>query len=77
MRYFFNVKSSAGTVLDTEGQDIPSREEARAEGLSVARDLIGRRLMHDQPVDWSSSVEVTDETQHVQVIGFREAAGLA
>jgi hypothetical protein len=77
MRYFFNVKSSAGTIFDREGQDIPSLAEARAEAMSVARDLIGRSLIHDQPVDWTSAIEVTDEDDKVDFVGFREAVGLS
>lgn len=76
MRYFFNVRIDGLTAQDIEGQDCPSDDAARAEALSVARELIGRLLLGDKIVDWTGVVEIVRGDQLVGSIGFMEAAGI-
>lgn len=78
MRYFFHVRRGAMLLPDPEGSEYPTSQEAHAEGLSVARELLGRQLIGNEAVDWSTVIEIYDfDGQLTAVIGFRQAAGLA
>jgi hypothetical protein len=77
VRYFFNVRSSGGLVSDLEGAEFATSEDAREEALLVARELIGRRLIGGDRVDWGSVIEIHPEDGHsASAVGFLEAAGL-
>ncbi len=77
MRYFFNIRMRAGLVRDLEGADYATPALAREEALSVARELIGNRLISGEPVDWGTEVEIEqDDGLSAGKVSFFEAAGL-
>jgi len=60
-RYFFNVRDRDGDVSpDTEGQDLPDLEAAKAEAISANREMLGERLLHGGHLD-HRQIEITDE----------------
>jgi hypothetical protein len=64
-QYFFNVRSSDGTVSrDREGQDLPSLEAARAEAVSSNREMLGERLLHGGSLG-PREIEIADESGKV------------
>lgn len=64
-------------IRDLEGSEYPDVSLAREEAYAAARELIGRRLLSGDLVDWNSLVEIEQEDgQLVGSIGFIEAIGV-
>jgi hypothetical protein len=60
-RFFFNVRDSDGDLSrDTEGQELPDLESARAEAISANREMLGERLLHGGRLD-HRQIEIADE----------------
>ncbi len=60
-RFFFNVRDSDGEVSrDTEGQELPDLDAARAEAVSTNREMLGERLLHGGNLD-HRQIEIADQ----------------
>jgi hypothetical protein len=77
MRYFFNIVQGGTRVQDLEGGDFDSDREAEADGLLVAREIIGRELIAGKLINWAGKVEIVREDGAViAAVGFAKAANL-
>jgi len=50
MRFYFNLVDGREVILDETGVEVPSQEEARAEGLNAIREL----REEDEGMDWGA-----------------------
>ncbi|RYG96837.1 MAG: hypothetical protein EON58_11140 [Alphaproteobacteria bacterium] len=76
MRFFFHVKTDGRTAHDVEGQDLPGPEAAFSEAVYSARELVARRLLASQAVDWAGAIEIFYGDQPAGSVGFMEAVGI-
>jgi hypothetical protein len=60
MRYYLNIGSPAGIVLDEEGGDYSDLEAARAEARASVRELVADDLRAGRSVA-TRHIEITDE----------------
>lgn len=59
-RYFFHVRDADDDISrDTEGQELPDLEAARAEAFSANREMLGERLLHGGQLD-HRQIEIAD-----------------
>jgi hypothetical protein len=64
-RYFFHVRDSDGDISrDTEGQELPDLDAARAEAISANREMLGERLLHGGNLD-HRKIEIADEQGNI------------
>lgn len=72
-RYYFNIVTPSGTVLDVEGAELASLEEAGTEAIRDARHLMSQAILHGRDIS-SRSMEVCNEGGEVlMVVPFRDA----
>lgn len=75
-RYFFNVRRDGRIAADPEGMELPSSQDAAAEALRNARDLMSELLKGDAALGLDDSIHVTDEDGIVIcTVTFKEALG--
>jgi hypothetical protein len=63
-RYYFNVISSSSSVIDIEGVELSSLEEARDEALEDARFLMSAAILEGLDIS-ARHIEVCNETGDV------------
>jgi hypothetical protein len=63
-RFFFNIVTAAGKILDPEGTELGNLDIARTEAIKDARMLMSDALMEGKDIS-SRSMEITDETGEV------------
>jgi hypothetical protein len=63
-RFFFNIVTAAGKILDPEGTELGDLDIARTEAIKDARMLMSDALMEGKDIS-SRSMEITDETGEV------------
>ncbi|MGE3831231.1 MAG: hypothetical protein AB7F76_09595 [Parvibaculaceae bacterium] len=74
-RFYFNIRHSEGLIEDTEGQELRSLEEAHAEAVASARELIAEAVLLGEQID-HRAFEISDETgSTLDVVPFSEAMG--
>jgi hypothetical protein len=74
-RYYFNIRHSDGVIEDQEGQELRSLEEARAEAVASARELVAESVLLGHSID-HRAFEISDETRStIAVVPFAEAIG--
>jgi len=72
-RYYFNIVTPSGPVLDVEGTELPSLEEARTEAIIDARHLMSQAILHGRDIS-GLSMEVCNEGGEILlVVPFRNA----
>ncbi|MDR9780970.1 DUF6894 family protein [Rhizobium redzepovicii] len=72
-RYFFNVITASGADNDVEGAEFASLEEARAEAVLDARELMSTAILDGRDVS-GRSIEICNEAgETLLVLPFREA----
>jgi hypothetical protein len=75
VRYYFNIRYSDGLIEDQEGQELRSLEEARAEAVASARELIAEAVLLGAKID-HRAFEITDESgATLAVVPFSDALG--
>lgn len=65
-RYFFHLRQEGSTVLDEEGDDFATLEEARASAVTAVRELIAARIKTGNSVS-DEYMDVTDEAGEVRL----------
>lgn len=50
-RYFFHIRDSEGISFDEEGVVLLSDEQARAEALQAAREMLAEKILKGELVD--------------------------
>lgn len=61
-RFFFHVRDADGEFSrDTEGQELPDLEAARAEAISANREMLGECLLHGGSLN-HREIEIADES---------------
>ncbi len=74
-RYYFNIRCKDGLIEDTEGQEVRSLEEARAEAVASARELLAEAVLLGQKFD-HRAFEISDEAgATIEVVPFSDAVG--
>jgi hypothetical protein len=63
-RYFFHVREQSQFSRDAEGQELANLDAARREAVSIAREMIGERVLHGGAID-GRIVEIADEQDHI------------
>jgi hypothetical protein len=63
-RYFFHIREGSDLSRDTEGQELPDTEAARAEAINSGREILSEKLLHGGSLD-HRQIEIADETGHV------------
>ena len=72
-RFYLNVRQDETLVKDPEGSDFSSLDEARAEALLSARELMSARVLAGRKAN-HSKFEITDDNGNVvMVVWFEEA----
>jgi hypothetical protein len=72
-RYFFNIRLADGVLKDTEGQELRSLEEARAEAIETAKELMAESILLGEKID-HRAFEISDESgETLDVIPFSVA----
>jgi hypothetical protein len=72
-RYYFNIRLTEGYIEDTEGQELRSLEDARAEAIATARELMAESILLGQKID-HRAFEISDETgETLDVVPFSAA----
>ncbi|MEA2857393.1 MAG: hypothetical protein QOH98_1714 [Methylobacteriaceae bacterium] len=66
-RYFFHMSDGLGRTSDHEGSYFRNEEEARAEALEAAKQVVAGRLTKGRSLDLARAgyIEVTDEEGRV------------
>lgn len=71
-RYFFHIRHNGETVMDEEGDEFASIDEARSSALRSVRELVAARIKNGQTVI-NKHMDVHDETgERLMSISFRE-----
>jgi hypothetical protein len=71
-RYFFHVREQSQFSRDTEGQELANLEAAKREAVSIAREMIGERVLHGGDID-GRIIEIADEQdQKLDEVRFDE-----
>jgi hypothetical protein len=61
-KFFFHVRDADGEIgRDTEGQELPDLEAARAEAINAHREMLGERLLHGGSLN-HRQMEIADES---------------
>lgn len=61
-QFYFHVRHADGEISqDTEGQDLPDLEAARAEAINAHREMLGERLLHGGSLN-HRRMEIADES---------------
>lgn len=72
-RYFFHIRDGDVLIEDPDGSDFVSVEEARAEAILSARDLLAERLRSGGVLD-GQTIEITDlNGTVVAIVPLRDA----
>jgi hypothetical protein len=72
-KYYFNVISASGTVMDYEGVELESLDDARDEALEDARFLMSAAILDGRDIS-ARHIEVCNETGDVLMrIPFTDA----
>ena len=74
-RYYFHHRSDDDYIRDEEGACFASAEDAMAEAIRCAREMISERLLSDGAVAWDTIFDIEDEDGLVSSVTFLEAAG--
>lgn len=71
-RYFFNIITASGAIVDDEGSDLRNLGQARLEAIKDARALMST-AMQDGRTIFGRSIAICDETGDVlMVLPFSE-----
>jgi aspartate oxidase len=62
IRYFFTIRGSGSSVVDQEGDEFPSPEDARSSAVAAVREIVADRIkggltVHDEYMDVSTEEE--------------------
>lgn len=72
-RYHFNIRNGFGFILDEEGLELSSDQDARMQAISGARSLLSAEVL-EGTLDLSGQIEVTDDDNfEVLTVRFRDA----
>jgi hypothetical protein len=72
-RFYFNVRVGPHVILDIEGTDLPSLQEAQAEALLEARSLMSAAILEGDDIS-SRSIEIHNEADEILfILPFTEA----
>lgn len=66
-RFYFNVVSEAGTVVDPEGSDLATLEHARREAVQDARALMSEAVLAGKDIS-GRKIQICDEDGNVLLI---------
>ncbi|MBX4867261.1 MULTISPECIES: DUF6894 family protein [Rhizobium] len=66
-RFYFNVVSEAGTVVDLEGSELATLTHARREAVQDARALMSQAVLRGKDIS-SRKIHVCDEEGNVLMI---------
>lgn len=71
-RYYFHIRDEGGTVLDEEGEEHRSLEEARQSAVDAIKELAAARIRTGKVIG-NTFLDVCDETDAVlKSISFRQ-----
>jgi len=66
-RFYFNVVTDHGRILDAEGTELSALEEARSEALEDARALMSGAVLEGRDIS-GRSVEICNESGEILMI---------
>ncbi|OWV89818.1 hypothetical protein ATY78_18150 [Rhizobium sp. R635] len=66
-RFYFNVVSNAGMVIDLEGSDLATIEDARREAVQDARALMSQAVLSGRDIS-ARKIHICDERGTVLLI---------
>lgn len=64
-RYFFNIRRDGDVVVDPEGDDFPSLEEARSSAVKAIRELAAARIKGGDAIA-DESIEIVNDAGAVE-----------
>lgn len=71
-RYFFNIREREQVIVDPEGQIFGTVDDARAEAVETARELLAEAIRAGQSAE-GRQFEIHDDTGScVAVVAFRD-----
>ena len=72
-RFYFNVITDHGRILDDEGTELPTLDEARAEALEDARELMSGAILEGRDIS-GRRVEICSESgETLMIVPFAAA----
>lgn len=72
-RYFFHIRDGGIVIEDPDGGEFPNLEEARAQAILSARELLAARLKSGQVLDGQIIEIATAEGAVVAVVPLKDA----
>ncbi|MFS8148872.1 DUF6894 family protein [Rhizobium sp. BR 249] len=71
-KFYFNVVSNAGMVIDLEGSDLATIEDARREAVQDARALMSQAVLSGRDIS-ARKIHICDERGAVlQIVAFTD-----
>jgi hypothetical protein len=75
-KFFFNVRDGDRIIEDHEGIDMPAAEDAEAEALHAARELLAEQLKFGSKLDTRAFEIVNDRGEKIFSLPFRSVLRL-
>lgn len=71
-KYYLNIRSKDGLIIDPDGIDRPDLDQVRAEAVAGAREILAAQLIAGEPLD-GQQIEICSEAgELLDVIRFSD-----